>query len=143
MRKSFTATKAWAGEDYWIFYAGVCEPDPADKVGLESHYELSFGRGVEEDGTEELDPEWSQEVHLSYRQGKEPYVNGDDCVAACLLERDKLEVELSRPIGEGVKVEGFDVSLNLDYAAYAEFRDGLRWIFQHRSGVLTIHDGGN
>lgn len=30
VRKSFTVTQAWAGEDYWVFYAGVCEPDPAD-----------------------------------------------------------------------------------------------------------------
>ncbi len=80
---------------------------------------------------------------MSYRHGEEPYLNGEDCVAACRLEPDKLEVDLSRPLGKGVEIEGFDVSLNLDDAAYTKFRDGLRWIFQHRSGVLTIREGGN
>jgi hypothetical protein len=67
-------------------------------------------------------------------------VHGCDCVVACRLARDRLEVDLSRTLGSGVAIEGFDVTLNLDDAAYAEFREGLRWIFQHRSGVLTIHE---
>jgi hypothetical protein len=98
---------------------------------------------IEGDETEDIDPEWGQEIELSYRQGREPYANGDDCVAACRLERDRLEVDLSRLLGEDVEIEGFDVSLNLDDVADAKFRDGLRWIFQHRPGVLTIHEGGN
>ena len=55
-------------------------------AGLESHYEFSFGRGVEEAGAEEIDPEWSQEIHLSYRHGEEPYSNGEDCVAGAVCE---------------------------------------------------------
>ena len=142
VRKSFTATKAWAGEDYWVFYAGVSEPDSTDELGVESHYELSFGRGVEKDEIKEIDPEWSQEIKLSYRQGEEPYVSGDECVAASRLERDKLEVDLSRPLGEGVEIGGFDISLNLDDSSYTNLRDGLRWIFQHRAGVLTLGEWG-
>jgi hypothetical protein len=105
VRKSFTATEAWIGVDYWILYAGVREPDSADKLGVESHYELSLGRGVEEEEIKEIDPEWGQEIKLSYRQGKDLCVNGYDCVAACRLEREKLEVDLSPLLGEGVEIE--------------------------------------
>jgi hypothetical protein len=142
VRMSFTATEAWVGEDYWVFSAGVRQPDPAGHPELESRYELSLERGGEDDEMAEIDPEWSREIQLSYRQGNEPYLNGKECVSACRLERNTLEIDLSRPLGHGLEIAGFVVRLDVDDRSYAALRDGLQWIFRNRSGILVIDEGG-
>jgi hypothetical protein len=90
VRKSFTVTQAGAGEDYFVFEAGVWEPpDPADELAIENlfrppvprdfqgvvianRYQLAFGRGVEADEIGAVPPGWGQEITLSYWEGKGP-----------------------------------------------------------------------
>ena len=61
---------------------------------------------------------------------------GYDTVSACRIRRDRVEVELSDPLGSLEDVDGFDVSLQVDDSTFQRFADGLAKVFQGEASAL-------
>src|SRR5437868_15128672 len=98
----------------------ICGLTGADSAGTE-HY-LNFQRAPKADDAGE---DWG--VHLEFDdQGNSGY----GCVRECRLGRDRLSVDLSKQLGSLVGIQGFDVVLEIDDAAYEQIRTGMPGIFR-------------
>jgi hypothetical protein len=116
---TFTATEARTDEDYGVVYTGV-------RAGDEY---LLFSRGLDDEDEEE---DWG--VHLEYRD----QINGGyDCVKACTLGRDSLDVELTKPIDRRKEIGGFRVALALSGEQWESLAAGLKKVFRD-SPVLKV-----
>jgi hypothetical protein len=83
---------------------------------------LVFSRGLDD---EEMEEDWG--VYLEYRD----QINGGyDCIKACVLGRERLEVELSKPIDRHKDIEGFHVKLALSDEQRESLAAGLRQVFR-------------
>jgi hypothetical protein len=94
---TFTADETGTAEMHGVVTTGV-------RAGDEY---LVFSRGLDDEEMED----WG--VYLEYRD----QINGGyDCIKACVLGRERLEVELSKPIDRHKDIEGFHVKLALGRA---------------------------
>lgn len=117
MRVAFTADESGFEADEYALVCGVASGDMY----------LTFQRDAEES-----DEDWG--IHLEY-SGQ---ANGDyGCVAACLLGRESLSVDLVRQLGALAGVTGFDVALQLSPDQWSAVREGLRRVFRGRLDMLT------
>ncbi len=82
---------------------------------------LMFSRGLDDEGMDD----WG--VYLEYRD----QINGEyDCIKACILGRDHLDVELSKPIDPHKKIERFHIELALSDKQRESLAAGLRRVFR-------------
>ena len=102
---------------------GTAEMDGVVTTGVRAGDEyLLFMRGLDDLDTEE---DWG--VYLEYRD----QINcGYDCIKACVLGRDRLDVELSKPIDRRKEIEGFHVELALSDEQRESLAAGLRQVFR-------------
>ncbi len=66
-----------------------------------------------------------------------------DVVTGCALERNRLLVELARPIGPEGLISGFDLELSVSDRRYSELADSLERVFADSGEVLHIRYRGN
>jgi hypothetical protein len=78
---------------------GTAEMDGVVTTGVRAGDEyLMFSRGLDDEEMED----WG--VYLEYRD----QINGAyDCINACVLGREHLDLDLSKPIDRGKEIEGF------------------------------------
>jgi hypothetical protein len=119
MRISFTADTATFDEIDEAFVAGLA-------VGEGTETYLLFQRSVA-DGPDD----WG--VHLEHN---DQVNSGYDLISACRVTRDRVEVDLSAPLGSLEGVEGFDVSLQVDDSTFQRFSDGLTKVFRGEASAL-------
>src|SRR5262249_28657239 len=81
-----------------------------------------------------------EQVHFSYCRNLDPGLRcqGSDCISACRLTRNELLIDLARPQGSGVEVEGVDVAFELDDESFERLRRRLMWLFRDRPDVLRV-----
>ena len=119
MRIEFIADTATFDEIADALVAGL-----AVGSGVEVH--LMFQRSVA-DGPDD----WG--VYLEYKdQGNSGY----NLISACRIARQRVEVDLSGPLGSLEGVEGFDVSLDVSDSTFETFADGLTKIFRGEASAL-------
>ena len=102
---------------------GTAEMDGVVTTGVRAGDEyLMFMRGLDDEKMED----WG--VYLEYRD----QINGVgyDCIKACVLGRDRLDVELSKPIDRRKEIEGFHVELALSDEQRKSLAAGLRQVFR-------------
>lgn len=63
--------------------------------------------------------------------------SGYDLVRSCRLRRDRIAIDLRKPL-ERPHVDGFDVTLKLSDEAYDDVRAGLERIFEQSAGILIV-----
>jgi hypothetical protein len=115
---TFTADETGTAEMDGVVTTGV-------RVGGEY---LMFSRGLDDEEMED----WG--VHLEYRD----QINGGyDCIKACVLDRNHLDVELSKPIDRRKEIEGFHVALALSGEQWESLAAGLKKVFRD-SPVLKV-----
>ena len=111
MYVTFTANEAGTDEMVGVVTTGV-------RAGDEY---LIFSRGLDDEEIED----WG--VYLEYRD----QINGGyGCIKACILGRERLEVELSKPINRNKDIEGFHVELSLSDEQREILAAGLRQVFR-------------
>ena len=109
MYVTFTADETGTAEMHGVVTTGV-------RAGDEY---LVFSRGLDDEEMED----WG--VYLEYRD----QINGGyDCIKACVLRRERLEVELSKPIDRHKDIEGFHVKLALSDEQRESLAAGLRQV---------------
>jgi len=122
MRVSFTANTATFDEIEGALVAGLAASD-----GSQGY--LVFQRSSSND----LDDEG---VYLEYNSQS---YSGYNVIAACRLSRERLEVDLSKPIGNLKDVTGVDVEFHVDDTSYEQFSRGLEQVFRGEAeGWLTV-----
>src|SRR5262245_8567034 len=90
---------------------------------------LVFSRGLDDEEMED------RGVYLECRD----QINGGyDCIKTCVLRRERLEVELSKPIDPRKDIEGFHVKLALSDEQLRSLAAGLRQVFRD-APVLNGH----
>jgi hypothetical protein len=121
MRGSFTADTATFDEIERAFVAGLATGD-----GSQGY--LVFQRSLPDDSRDEG-------VYLEYN---DQACSGYNLIASCRLSRERLELDLSRPLGDLNDVTGIDVELHVDDASYEQFSRGLKQVFRGQAeGWLT------
>ena len=82
------------------------------------------------------DEDWG--IHLEFdNQAHSSY----GCVGACRIDRERLSIDLCKPLGPGTlaKVEGFDISLTgIDDGTYRDLISGLPRAFRDFETLLSI-----
>src|SRR5262249_17385616 len=73
---------------------------------------------------DEEEEDWGVEIEYC-DQGN----SGCDCIKACVLGRDRLDVELSEPIDPGKEIDGFHIELALSDEQWRSLAAGLRVVF--------------
>jgi hypothetical protein len=115
---TFTADEAGTAEENCVVSTGV-------RLGDEY---LLFSRGLDDEKIED----WGVELEYSDQ------INGGyDCIRACILRRDHLEVELSKPLHRRKEIQGFRVELALPDEQWESLAAGLRSVFRD-SPVLKV-----
>ena len=122
MKIAFEATHAVFEDDE---YALLCAF--GGESGSPSHY-LILQRSAESEPPQE---DWG--VHVEYNDQVTGLYN---VVRRCALSRNSLSLELSAPLPTLSQVEGFEVSLSISDAAYAQISAGLRRIFRGTAAGL-------
>jgi hypothetical protein len=137
----------------WVDISDYYNAEILDTIGAShdtSMNALTLSRHSEKLFDKELNDIWQEDmeqtegdgelVSLEYRRKQTPsmWYRGEECVSTCSLTRQRVLIELSRPLGEGVCVDHFDVELNIDDKSYIELRDALRWLFRDKPGVLLL-----
>jgi hypothetical protein len=115
---AFTATEAGADEDEYALVAGVARGDQY----------VTFQRDAE--GSND---DWG--IHFGFND----QINGDyECIRQCTVSRNRLHVELTRPIDWQKRISTVDVELDVRDEDFKEFVEILRRIFRGRESLLTI-----
>jgi hypothetical protein len=115
---TFTADETGTAEMVGVLTTGV-------RAGDEY---LTFSRGLDDEEMED----WG--VYLEYRD----QINSDyDCINACTLGRDRLDVELTKPIDRRKEIERFPIELALSDEQRESLAAGLRKVFRE-TPVLKI-----
>jgi hypothetical protein len=118
MYVTFTADETGTDEEDRVVYTGV-------RAGDEY---LIFSRGLDDEEMED----WG--VYLEYRD----QINGGyDCIKACTLGRDRLDVDLSKPIDRRKEIDGFHVALALSGEQWESLAAALKKVFRD-SPVLKV-----
>src|SRR5262245_55632810 len=118
MYVTFTADETGTDEEDGVVYTGV-------RAGDEY---LIFSRGLDDEEEED----WG--VYLEYRD----QINGGyDCIKACTLGRDRLDVDLSKLIDRRKEIEGFHVALGLSGEQWESLAAALKKVFRD-SPVLKV-----
>jgi hypothetical protein len=116
---TFTADETGTTEEFGVVTTGV-------KGGDEY---LMFMRGLDDSDIED----WG--VYLEYGdQGN----GGYGCIKACVLDRFRLDVELSKSIDRPKAIVGFHVRLTLSNEQLETLIAGLKKVFRDGSDVLKI-----
>jgi hypothetical protein len=120
VRITFTADEAGTSEDDGVVTTGV-------KGGDEY---LLFMRGLDDSNIED----WG----VYFECGDQIYGAAYDCIKACVLDRCRLDVELSKPIGRPKAIKGFRVALTLSNTQLETLIAGLKKVFRNGSNVLKV-----
>jgi hypothetical protein len=125
MRIAFRASEAGFEAERHVLNGWV---SGADADGVERFLQFSQ-RPEDEDPNEDWGVylQWEGQENGAYR-----------CVRRCRLSRDRLSVDLSRPLGKLFGVEGFDVALAIDEPSFEQIRSGLPRLFRGIPDVLEI-----
>jgi hypothetical protein len=114
---TFTADEAGTSEDDGVVTTGVRGRD---------EYLLFIG---DPDDTDIED----ERMYFEYRD----QINGGyDCIKVCVLDRFRLDVELSKPIDQYKAIEGFHVTLKLSDKQQETLTAGLKKVFRNKPDVL-------
>jgi hypothetical protein len=115
---AFTATEAGADEDEYALVAGVACGDQY----------VTFQRVAEG-----CNDDWG--IHFGFSD----QINGDyECIRQCTLSRNRLRVELTRPIDWQNRISTVDVELDVPDEDFKQFVELLRRIFRGRESLLAI-----
>lgn len=115
MRVSFIADTATFDKIEGTLVAGLA----SNKSGKH----LVFQRSASDD------PEgWG--IYLEYSdQG----YSGYNAITGCRVSRERVEIDLSKPLGNLTNVTGIDVDLQVDTLSYEQFLYGLKQIFRGKA----------
>ena len=112
MRVSFIADTATFDKIEDALVAGLLASNESGK-------HLVFQRNAPDDPED-----WG--VYLEYSdQG----YSGYNAITGCRISRERVEVDLSKPLGNLTNVTGIDVDLQVDALSYEQFLYGLKQIF--------------
>jgi hypothetical protein len=95
-------------------------------IGSDKDY-LLLSRSLEQKDDCGIYLEYSDQINSRY-----------ECIKSCILNRQRIEVVLSKPIETLKGVEGFRVNLSVSNSEHEAFANGLRSIFRGNEQSLQI-----